>query len=104
MLFFDGFRLNLARPPSTRGYVLIRVRRRFFISLDFFTFLVMNTLRNSGHKLNLSYFVDESFVKADEETVRAFVKTQPGILDYDLAARFVMQCRRRAQIFEPKFL
>jgi hypothetical protein len=51
---------------------------------------VINTLRNSGHKLNLSYFVDESFVKADEESVKAFVKTQPGLYDYDLAARFVI--------------
>lgn len=52
----------------------------------------MNTLRNSGHKLNLSYFIDESFVKATDETVSSFVLTQSGLLDYDLAARVTMRC------------
>ncbi|KAI6184694.1 Zinc finger, C4 type [Aphelenchoides bicaudatus] len=53
---------------------------------------VINTLRNNGHKLKLSYFVDESFVKADEETIRAFVRTQPGLLDYDCAAKITLEC------------
>jgi hypothetical protein len=76
-----------------------RTREGYFLFMALFQFrlekclallsciLVINTLRNSGHKLNLSYFVDESFVKADEETVKRFVRTQPGLLDYDLAAR-----------------
>lgn len=53
---------------------------------------MINTLRNNGHKLNLSYFIDESFVKVSEQSLAQFVRTQPGLVDYDLAARVTMEC------------
>ncbi|KAI6238647.1 hypothetical protein M3Y99_00669000 [Aphelenchoides fujianensis] len=53
---------------------------------------IMATMKNSGHKLNLSYFIDESFVKASDEVVQDFVQTCPGLLDYNLAARATLTC------------
>lgn len=52
----------------------------------------MNTLKNGGLKTNMAYGVDECHLKIDEETVMKYVKTCPGLLDYDLVAKYTKKC------------
>jgi hypothetical protein len=47
----------------------------------------MNTLRNSGHKRKIGFFVDESHVQMDDETIGRYVKTMPNLLDYETAIK-----------------
>ncbi|KAI6195961.1 Nuclear receptor domain-containing protein [Aphelenchoides besseyi] len=53
---------------------------------------IIATMKNSGHKLNFSYFIDESFVKATDNEVQHFVHTCPNLLDYNMAARATIDC------------
>ncbi|KAI6223855.1 hypothetical protein M3Y95_00820600 [Aphelenchoides besseyi] len=62
----------------------------FYTSISYTS--IVATMKNLGHKQNLSYFIDESFVKATVEDVGCFVHTCPNLQDYNLAARATVKC------------
>ncbi|KAI6184697.1 Nuclear receptor domain-containing protein [Aphelenchoides bicaudatus] len=49
------------------------------------------TYRNSGHKRKMGFFVDESHIQLDDKSIEAYVKTMPGLLDYESAIKSTKQ-------------
>jgi hypothetical protein len=51
----------------------------------------VTTLKNtSSEQDNICYFVDDSFVIVNEDSIFEYVKSCPNLLDYKLAARFAL--------------
>ncbi|KAI6198492.1 hypothetical protein M3Y96_00524800 [Aphelenchoides besseyi] len=48
----------------------------------------MATLRNSGHRRQIAYFVDESNICVNETAVRKYIKSYDKFLDPDLIVRY----------------
>ena len=53
---------------------------------------VLATLKNSGFKLNICYFLDENFHQNDDQTIMEYVQTCKTFKDYNFAAQLTIEC------------
>ncbi|KAI6184693.1 Nuclear receptor domain-containing protein [Aphelenchoides bicaudatus] len=54
---------------------------------------VTSTLKNTTSNQNdICYFVDDSFVKVEKQALYDYVKSCPGLYDYELSARYAFKC------------